>query len=240
MTARIDLQPAYVLHTQPFQNTSLLVDLFCIDYGRVRAVAKGARRNGSKTKSYLQAFQPLLVGLTGRAELKSLTTVEGSVSALSLIGTRLFCGMYINELMVRLVHTNEAYPELYESYQQALLGLHGDRDVEQILRRFEFKLLDELGYGIDLDTDVRSGNDISEDSSYLFNPDQGFEVMLSTASVSHNNTNVFSGEDIAAIRCALLNNSPHPTASRRLARQALQFYLGEKPLMSRALFAKKA
>lgn len=240
MNAKIDLQPAYVLHTQPFQNTSLLVDFFTIDYGRVRAVAKGARRSSSKIKPYLQAFQPLLVGLSGRHELKNMVAVEGSINALTLIGARLFCGMYINELMVRLVQGNEPYPELYESYQQALVGLHGDRDVEQILRRFEFNLLNELGYGVDMDIDIQSGNRIEEGKHYLFHPDRGFEAMEGVSSASRNNANVFSGNDIFLIRDALSSTIAHPQASRRLARQALQFYLGDKPLMSRALFAKKS
>jgi DNA repair protein RecO (recombination protein O) len=240
LTAKIDLQPAYVLHTQPFQNTSLLVDFFTIDYGRVRAVAKGARRSSSRIKPYLQAFQPLLVGLSGRNELKNMTAVEGSINALTLIGTRLFCGMYINELMVRLVHGNEPYPELYESYQQTLVGLHGDRDVEQILRRFEFNLLIELGYGIDMEIDIQSGSGIEKSKHYLFHPDRGFEAMAGASAAGGNNANVFSGSDILLIRDALTTTIAHPQASRRLARQALQFYLGDKPLMSRALFAKKS
>src|SRR3989338_10559368 len=123
MTTRIDLQPAYVLHTQPFQNTSLLVDFFCLDHGRIRAVAKGARRPKSRTRALLQPFQPLLVTLAGRAELKTLTAVEGSVNVFNLQGTRLFSGMYLNELLVRLLLFNEGHPELYQSYQQAIIGL---------------------------------------------------------------------------------------------------------------------
>ncbi|MDX1490524.1 MAG: DNA repair protein RecO [Pseudohongiellaceae bacterium] len=237
MSSRINLQPAYVLHTQAFQNTSLLVDFFCIDYGRVRAVAKGARRNKSKTRSYLQAFQPLLIGLSGRGELKTLSAVEGSVSALTLVGRRLFCGMYINELMVRLVQSNEAHPELYEAYQQSLIGLHGDGDVEQILRAFEFSLLHELGYGIDMTTEAHSGALLEDEGRYLFFPDRGFVSTFEVSNSDNASLNEFSGVEISQIRSALKGLGEHPAASRRLARQTLQFYLGDKPLMSRSLFS---
>src|SRR5690606_28170120 len=107
MSTRIDLQPAYVLHAQPFQNTSLLVDFLCLDYGRLRAVVKGARRPKSRLRALLQPFQPLLISLVGRGELKSLSAAESSVPALQLQGVRLFSAMYLNELLTRLLMFNE-------------------------------------------------------------------------------------------------------------------------------------
>jgi len=94
MVLKIELQPAWVLHSQPFQNTSLLVDFFCLELGRVRAIAKGARRPTAKNKALLQSFQPLLISLTGRNDLKTLTAVEISHAAIALQGTRLFSGLY--------------------------------------------------------------------------------------------------------------------------------------------------
>lgn len=236
MRSRFELQPAYVLHTQPFQNTSLLVDLFCLDYGRVRAIAKGARRPRSRTRALLQPFQPLLVSLIGRSELKSLSGIEGSVNAFSLHGTRLFSALYLNELLVRLLLFNEGHSPLYGSYQQAIIGLQGERDVQHILRVFELELLDALGYGLNLETDSDSGAPIEESGTYLFQPDGGFERVLVSAEVRASNSALFSGREIQALRHMELAEKPLANAARRMTRLALQVHLGDKPLASRELF----
>lgn len=238
MRSKVDLQPAFVLHTQAFQNTSLLVDLFCVDYGRVRAVAKGARRAGSRTRAFLQPFQPVLVSLSGKTDLKSLISIEGSVNALRLQGTRLFSGLYINELLVRLVMFQESIPELYRSYQEAIVALSGERDLHSILRKFELSLLDALGYGVNLDCDCYSGEAITEQGHYLFHPDIGFEKLLTFAPGSRANSAVFSGAEIKALRDEEIDDKAHSQAARRLTRIALQVHLGDKPLASRELFAR--
>ena len=238
MRSKVDLQPAYVLHTQAFQNTSLLVDLFCVDYGRVRAVAKGARRAGSRTRAFLQPFQPVLVSLSGKTDLKSLISIEGSVNAMRLEGTRLFSGLYINELLVRLVIFQESIPELYRSYQEAIVALSGERDLHGILRKFELSLLDSLGYGINLECDCYSGEPITEQGHYLFHPDVGFEKLLSLTPGSRSNAAVFSGAELLALRDEDIQSSVHSKAARRLTRIALQVHLGDKPLASRELFAR--
>lgn len=238
MRSKVDLQPAYVLHTQAFQNTSLLVDFFCVDYGRVRAVAKGARRAGSRTRAYLQPFQPVLVSLSGKTDLKSLNSIEGSVSAMRLQGTRLFSGLYINELLVRLLMFQDSIPELYQSYQNAIVALSGERDLQTILRRFELSLLDALGYGIDLQCDCYSGAPIEVGAHYLFHPDVGFERLLTHSADSPSSPAVFSGADLVALREGQFDNKTHSQAARRLTRLALQVHLGDKPLASRELFAR--
>jgi len=238
MRSKVDLQPAYVLHTQAFQNTSLLVDFFCVDYGRVRAVAKGARRSGSRTRAFLQPFAPVLISLSGKTDLKSLISIEGSVSALRLQGPRLFSGLYINELLVRLVMFQECIPELYQSYQEAIVALSGERDLQTILRKFELNLLDALGYGIDLHSDCYSGEAIASEGHYLFHPDIGFEKLLSFAPGARSNAAVFSGAELVALRNGEIDNKAHSQAARRLTRMALQVHLGDKPLASRELFTR--
>lgn len=238
MAVRINLQPAYVLHTQPYQNTSLLVDFFCIDHGRMRAVAKGARRPTSRTRSCLQPFQPLLISLVGRSELKTLSNVEGSVNAFNLQGTRLFSGLYLNELLVRLLQGHESHPALYDAYQQAMIALHGERDLNAILRRFELRLLDELGYGINLETDSNTGLPIDSAAHYLFDPAVGFERVADVV-LRAQNMSVFSGREILALKNFELTEKALSNATRRLTRIALQPHLGEAPLMSRELFLRQ-
>lgn len=238
MRNRVELQPAYVLHTQAYQNTSMLVDLFCVDYGRVRAVAKGARRATSRSRALLQPFQPVLVSLSGRTDLKNLLAIEGSVSVQRLQGGRLFSGLYLNELLVRLLMFQESIPALYHSYQEAIIALHGDRELAVVLRRFELELLDALGYGIDLQCDCYSGEEIVVEASYLFHPDIGFERVPPSVQAQRPSPALFSGRELLALRHGELSDKALSQAALRLTRMALHVHLGDKPLASRALFVR--
>ncbi len=236
MSARIELQPAWVLHTRPYQNSSLLVDFFSLDCGRLRAVARGARRAGSRTRALLQPFQPLLITLVGRQELKTLSAVEGSHGALSLQGTRLFSGLYLNELLVRLLQGQEPHGDLYRSYQQAIVALSAERDVATILRRFELSLLESLGYGLNLEVDCRTGEPITALGHYLFLEDEGFERIAHVSDLSSRAHVIFSGAELCALRHCDFPEAAHARAALRLTRMALQRLLGDKPLASRELF----
>lgn len=236
MSARIELQPAWVLHTRPYQNSSLLVDFLSLDYGRLRAVARGARRAGSRTRALLQPFHPLLITLAGRHELKTLTAVESSHGALSLQGTRLFSGLYLNELLVRLLLCQEAHGDLYRSYQQAIIALSTERDVASTLRRFELALLETLGYGLNLEVDCRTGEPITAQGHYLFLEDEGFERVAHSGHVSSPDQVTFTGAELCALRHCDFTQAAHGRAAVRLTRLALQRLLGDKPLASRELF----
>ncbi len=236
MSARIELQPAWVLHTRPYQNSSLLVDFLSLDFGRVCAVARGARRAGSRNRALLQPFHPLLITLAGRHELKTLTAVESSHGALSLQGTRLFSGLYLNELLVRLLLNQEAHGDLYRSYQQAVIALSTERDVASTLRRFELALLEALGYGLNLEVDCRSGEPITAQGHYLFLEEEGFERIAQPGHVSSSDHVTFTGAELCALRHCDFTEGSHGRAAMRLTRLALQRLLGDKPLASRELF----
>jgi DNA repair protein RecO (recombination protein O) len=236
MSAKIELQPAWVLHARPYQNSSLLVDFFSLDFGRLRAVARGARRAGSRTRALLQPFHPLLITLAGRHELKTLTAVESSHGDLSLQGTRLFSGLYLNELLVRLLLSQEAHPDLYRSYQQAIIALSAERDVASILRRFELSLLQTLGYGLNLDVDCRTGEPITAQGHYLFLEEEGFERLATASDLPSRALVTFTGAELCALRRCDFSEAAHGRAALRLTRLALQRLLGDKPLASRELF----
>ena len=240
MENRVYLQPAYILHKQPFQNSSLLLDFFCLDYGRVKAVARGARRSGSKYRSFLQAFQPLLVSFTGRGEVKTVASVECSVGAIELRGERLFSGLYVNELITRLLMSNVEQTGLYKRYQEALVGLGGDDDLNRVLRRFEMSLLDELGYGINLEIDCVSRHPIETDAAYLFVPDLGFEQIDLGRQDGDQIDNVFMGKHILALRRLEFVDPDCRSAAKKITRLALRAHLGDKPLNSRSLFARRS
>lgn len=237
MDSKTSLQPAYLLHSQPFQNTSLLVDFFTMDYGRVRAVAKGARSPKSKYRSLLQLFQPLLISLSGRGELKTVTGIESSLSAIQLREERLFSGMYINELLTRLLLNHVEHKQLYLAYQDTLVALQGSTDVQLVLRQFELCLLTELGYGINLESDCRSHEPIISSASYSFTPDVGFELLANDTQLNSNKA--FKGAHIIALRDLDILDKEVAKTAKRLLRVALAAHLGDKPLNSRSLFARQ-
>lgn len=236
MAGKIDLQPAFVLHTRPFRDTSLIVDFFCLDHGRVRAVARGARRPGARSKGCLQAFVPLLVSLSGRGELHTVRDIEQSARPLSLQGERLFSGLYVNELLVRLLPLHESCAELFRNYRQVLLQLHAEGKVEPALRDFELTLLQELGYGLDLNSDCRTGLPIVSDSWYLFNVEAGFEQVQARGAAD---APVFSGADIMAISERKFEQPSVANSAKQMTRMALRAHLGARPLGSRELFTRR-
>ena len=155
-----------------------------------------------------------------------------------LHGTRLFSGLYINELIVRLLSYQESSPELYASYQEAVVALSGERDLQGVLRKFELSLLEALGYGVDLLADCYSAEPISPQAYYLFHPDIGFECLPSLSPEQRSNPAVFNGAELIALRSGEFSDKNWSNAARRLTRMALQPHLGDKPLASRDLFLK--
>ncbi|GAB5498931.1 MAG: DNA repair protein RecO [Pseudohongiellaceae bacterium] len=239
MDTRVTLQPAYVLHRRPFQNTSLLVDFFTLDYGRVRAVARGARREKSRHRALLQLFTPVLLSCSGRGEVKTLNNIESQVAAITLHGERLFSGLYLNELLVRLLHQHVEHTELYQAYQTALLSLQGDTGIEQILRHFELQLLGELGYGLNLQTDCYSQLAICAGQLYRFEPEIGFSAANDDAAGVADDPWLFAGEHLIALSRLELDEASVAHAAKRLLRLALHPHLGDKPLASRSLFTAR-
>ncbi len=238
MAGKIDLQPAFVLHTRGFRDTSLLVDILTLDHGLVRAVARGARRPRSHQRAVLQPFVPLLVSCSGRGELLTLTAVEQSAPPLTLLQARLFSGLYVNELLVRLLPLQESCPAIFRQYRTVLLQLRADDSVEPALRLFELQLLQELGYGIDLHNEWRTGTPIDPAQWYLFQAEQGFERLPEPGQRRHE-LPVFSGADLLAIAERRLDGASAARSAKRLLRIALASHLGDRPLRSRSLFRRR-
>jgi DNA repair protein RecO (recombination protein O) len=233
---RVQLQPAFVLHSRQYRDSSLLLEVFSAEYGRISLLAKGAKRmvRGRSGGAILQPFIPLLLSFSGRTELKTLTASEVAGPALALRGERLFSGIYLNELMVRLLHSQDAYPDLFLVYGEALAALAGTEPIDEVLRRFEFSLLDQLGYGFDLLTEGNSGAPVEAQLWYNYHRDIGLVECGGGDTANHP---VFSGADILAIAGGEHSDTSRRTA-KRLLRQALAGHLGDKPLKSRELFQR--
>ena len=234
MAAHETLEDAFVLHRIPYRDTSLLVDFLGRSSGRVRAVARGARQIRSRQRSNLQPFQPLLVSFAGRGELQTLRQAEPAGASLQLQSARLFSGMYLNELLVRLLPYFQSCPDLYDHYRLALQQLHDGMAIEQVLRAFEYRLLAELGYGLDLHHEADSGAAIVAGQRYHFRAQQG---LVAAGEIRANADDpVYQGEDILAIREFDLDSPAVARAAKQLFRAALQVHLGSRPLHSRRLF----
>lgn len=166
-------EAAYLLHAVPYRETSLVVDLFTRDSGRIAAVAKGAKRRTSALRGALLQFQPLSVSWSGRNELRTLTGAEWAGGQIAPSGAGLICAFYMNELLVRLLAREDPHPGLFDGYARALAALADGESTEQTLRRFEWHLLRESGYAPDLRRDAQA-QPIQPDVRYRWRPAQGF------------------------------------------------------------------
>ena len=215
-----------------------MLEVLTAEYGRLSLVARGARRKargGSSGSALLQPFIPLLLSFSGRAELKSLTAKEAAGKLHELRGERLFSAMYVNELLVRLLHRHDPHPQLFAAYTEALQALSREDVVDTTLRHFEFKLLDELGYSFDLALDADSGERVQAHLWYHYIPDLG---LVAKADATDPSRPAYAGADLIVMAGGQFGGSVRVTA-KRLLRQALAGHLGDAPLRSRELFRTK-
>ncbi|SFV89412.1 DNA recombination and repair protein RecO [hydrothermal vent metagenome] len=227
---KVDLTPAFLIHRRAFKESSLLLDFFTQKHGRIRLVGRGLR----KSKTPLQMFQQVNISFSGRGELKTLTGSEVDDQPRSLLGETLILGMYVNELIARLLQEQDPHFELFEVYRQFIRQVIGLEKQSQhwLLRIFENNLLSELGYGFDFGVDV-SGNDINENAYYDYQTQSGF-LLSSAGKISGKLIHLLSLEDI-------LNppDAEQLKVCRNFNRVRLQPLLGDKPLQSRSLFFTK-
>jgi DNA repair protein RecO (recombination protein O) len=173
MKRRADHEPGYVLHTYPYMETSLIVEAFSRGFGRVSLLARGARRPRSAMRGLLLSFHPLRLSWSGSAELANLRSAEWSGALQPLGGRALMCGFYLNELLLRLLPREDAHDALFDAYGEALASLSTGHSPAQTLRRFEKRLLAELGYAPLLERDAASGAPIDPARRYAYEPDRG-------------------------------------------------------------------
>jgi DNA repair protein RecO (recombination protein O) len=170
---RTDNHPAFILHARPYRETSLLIEAFTRDHGRIGLVARGVRGSKSRfARAHLQPLQPLLLGWIARGELGTLTAVEPTGTRWMLSGDALFAGIYVNELVQRLSSRNDAHPAAFAAYTECLARLAERSDIAWTLRRFERDLLADLGYALML-SHAASGEPIDPDVSYAYVADTG-------------------------------------------------------------------
>jgi len=170
---RQDAQPAFVLHTYPFRETSLVVEVFTRNAGRIGLVARGARRPRSALRGLLMAFQPLLLSWAGRSELRTLHKAEWQGGIPQLRGVELMCGFYLNELLLKFLARDDPHDALFTVYHDAIVALAQRLEPAATLRRFEKHLLKELGYALTLDREADTGRPVEPQKRYTYVIERG-------------------------------------------------------------------
>lgn len=229
---RVDLQPAYILHTRPYRDTSLLIDFLTPDFGRVTAVARGVRKNKTPKRQLLNPFSRLLICWQGKTDMKLLTSFESDNHFLTLTANHLYSGFYLNELLVRLLPEMDRHNGLYFAYEQSLDALQNKNEIEPLLREFEFRLLAELGYGLDFNTDARNDCAIETQGFYECHVQEGFF----SAGDDIPEQFLLKGEWLLAIASGNYSDPATRRAAKHLSRRMLKPLLGNRPLNSRQLF----
>ncbi len=224
------LQRCFVLHRRPYSESSLILDVFSEEFGRLTLMAKGARGKRSTSRGALQPFTPLLLKWSGKGSMKTLRQAEAISLGLPLSGIQLYSAFYVNELLCRLLRQDIAVPELFHDYLQALTELAQDQNPEPALRRFELALLSAMGYGVDFLHCAGSGEPVSATMTYRYREQRGF-----IASVRQDQL-TFLGAELIAISERRFMTPEQLKAAKRFTRIALKPYLGSQPLKSREMF----
>ena len=233
---RVNQQPVFILHSRPYTETSLIVEIFSPDYGRVGLLAKGARNPKNHKRGILQPFQPLLMNWVGKGELPILSSVEQGDHLFHFDYKSRVCGFYANELIYKLLQRRDPHPKLYEYFIKLMEHLNvcafQNKERELSLRSFEKKLLIEIGYGLILDRDIEQQELIDPELFYHYIPERGPEVCQSNAQYS---PLIVSG---MVLHC--IDRDHYPTEqlmqqAKQFMRQILQTLLNDKPVHSRRL-----
>lgn len=227
---RVADQPAFVLHRRQYSESSLLLEAWTPDHGRIGLIARGARGSKSALPALLQPFQELRLDFGGGGDLQRLVRAEPAGQALLLRADHALGGLYCNELLVRLLPRGDAHPQLFQRYAATMQELVDTPSLAWTLRRFERDLLQAMGYAADFASDA-AGDALDPDGRYRFEPDHGFVRVAEPA----------PGYSGAALLGMDRDDLPAPEQLRelrRLLRELIGQQLRGEPLQSWGLLAK--
>ncbi len=232
--SKVDGQPAFVLHSYPFRETSLIVEVFSRDFGRMALLARGARRPRAAIRGLLMAFQPLEIGWAGKGEVLTLMKAEWQGGQPLLSGEALFCGYYLNELLMHLLPREDPHEQLFFRYTDMLSRLAagpGGKVREADLRSFEKALLQELGYGLTLSHDSQ-GQGIDPAAFYSYRMEQG------PVRLEHDEgaAQVIIGKSLLDLEAEDFSDPRSRQEAKALMRTLMAYYLAGKELETRKIF----
>lgn len=243
----------YVLHSYPYRETSLLLQLWTERHGRFAAIARGARRPKSAARGVLVPFQPLALAWFGRGEVKTLKSAEPAGPALPLAGPSLLSAFYLNELLLKLIHRDDPHETLWAAYDEAVAslrersrraagvpglvaaepGVGESRAIEPVLRRFELAMLRELGYAAQLGRDAAGGAAIDPDREYWYVLERG--PVLATGAAERADAVRLSGLTLVHLARGQFDDARTAGEAKSLMRMLIHHCLAGQELATRAI-----
>ena len=223
-------EPAFVLHTYSYRETSLIVEALSRHAGRVALVARGAKRPRSAIRGQLLSFQPLELSWSGKNEPRTLHKAEWRGGQPMLQGLAVLCGFYMNELLLKLLPRDDPHETLFDIYAQSLMDLSKKQDFPEVLRRFELGLLRELGYGLVLDHEADSAAPIVAENIYGYVADRG-----PIAPHGNGNQVQFRGKTLLDLQREDFSDPLTLAQSKQLLRLQIKHHLGQQELQTRQL-----
>lgn len=227
---RVWLTPAYVLHHHAYRETSRIVEAFTAEHGRLSLFARGVVGPKARLAALLRPFQRLLLSWTGRGDACRLVDAELDGPAPALPPRRLMSGFYLNELLLKLTVRGDPNPGIFDAYDETLRALAGGGEEEATLRRFEKRLLGELGYGLQL-THTGEGRPIEPTMTYRFQPERGPEACVADA------PGAVTGQSLADLAADALEDPRSLRDAKRVLRAALDACLDGRVLATRRIMA---
>ena len=228
---RLTAEPAFVLHTRPWRETSLLVEVLTAEHGRLGLVARGV--HGPKRQLLRAALQPLQYirfDAVQRGELATLSSAEALDAAPRLQGDAMLAGFYLNELTLRLAPRGDPQPELFEAYRHARERLGGSDPLAWTLRRYERDLLNAIGFGLEWNAESEGGP-VDPAARYRLDPEAGARRLL--ADRGHGDRrSAATGRALQALAADVLPDGEDLASLRRPMREVLAFHLGPRSLKS--------
>jgi DNA repair protein RecO (recombination protein O) len=230
----------YVLHSYPYRETSLILQVWTEKHGRLGLVAKGARRPKSASRSVLVPFQPLSLDWFGRGELRTLKTAEPSAPATPLGGPSLMSAFYLNELLLKLTTRDDPHEGLFTAYDTAITELRSitrtarpARDIEPVLRRFELRLLQEVGYALELTREAGGHTPIAAEREYFYVVERG--AVPAAEGEAPSNAIRLRGQTLIDLESGRFEDAPTAAQSKQLMRLLINHSLNGQELATRVL-----
>lgn len=227
---RVSAQPGYVLHSYPYKETSLIVDVFTRDHGRVALIAKGAKRPHSRLRGVLQTFQPLALGWSGKSEMRTLTGAEWVGGMPPLEKAALLCGFYLNELLFKMLARDDAHTVLFDQYVATLNQLAHHEPAPIVLRKFERALLQQTGVGGNLTFCISTKAVVEPGGQYVVVPEEGVRTAHPSDTIP-----VITGKTLLDMEAENYSDGVTQNQSKILMRFLLAHHLAGTPLNTRQI-----
>tara|TARA_Y100001934_G_C12262531_1_gene730767 strand:+ start:397 stop:1122 length:726 start_codon:yes stop_codon:yes gene_type:complete len=231
--SRVTGESIYILHQRPFSESSSLIEGFSRNHGRLALMAKGVKKKKSRYRGILLPFQKITISWSGKGEVKTMTNADMESYRETLTGERLFCGYYLNELIMLSLHRGDPHEKLFDFYENTINKLNNKCDIEQTLRIFEKNFLQEIGYGLNLTHDVSTRTPINPNVTYLYVWGLG---AVPQSSVTDNGI-LITGASLLALHEEVFFNELNRRELKHLTRGIIDYQLGGKILKSRRLYS---